>query len=113
MPAMYSINPATKPEAASSLRSMLAVAYQVDPGDHLIAPFGESSYCTLFNLIPAALAVLRIAAEIEPDPGEVLNWYRYTRIGELGHLTAAQLVSMGRAAMVVEFLRSVRDGHRG
>lgn len=96
----------------SSLRTMLVAAYQVDPFDHLIAPVGNDSYSTIFSLIPAALAVLRVAAEIESDPADVLHWYRQTHIAELGHLTAAELVSLGRSSTVIDFLSAVRDGKR-
>jgi hypothetical protein len=91
---------------------MLVAAYHVDPCDQLISPVGEESFSTVFSVIPAALAVLRVAAQIEPDPADVMRWYRQTRIAELGHLTAAELVSLGRAATVIEFLDSVRDGSR-
>ena len=108
MRAIHSSYWSTKP----SLRTMLLAAYQVDPCDRVIAPVGEDSYSTMFSLIPAALAVLRVAAQIEPDPADVLRWYRQTPIAELGHLTAAELVSLGRSATVIEFLGAVRDGER-
>lgn len=108
MRAVSSSNRSTKP----SLRTMLVAAYRVEPFDHLIAPVGEDRYSTIFSLIPAALAVLRVAAEIESDPADVLRWYRQTHIAELGHLTAAELVSLGRSSTVIDFLRSVRDGTR-
>ncbi|KRE86032.1 hypothetical protein ASG75_10895 [Rhodanobacter sp. Soil772] len=105
MTAMHSIKPIARP----SLRSMLAAAYLADPSDRLIAPVGADTYSTLFSLIPVALAVLREAVEIEPDPAEVMHWYRATRIAELGHLTAAELVALGRAEAVIAFLRSIRN----
>jgi hypothetical protein len=67
----------------------------------------------VFSLIPAALAVLRVAAEIEPDPADVMPWYRQTRIAELGYHTAAELVSLGRTETVIAFHSSIRDGQRG
>jgi hypothetical protein len=108
MRAIHSFNRRATP----SLQSMLATAYHVDPSDQLIAPVSDETYSTVFGLIPATLAVLRVAAQIEPDPADVAYWYRQTRIAELGHLTAAELVSLGRAAAVIAFLNSVRDGYR-
>jgi hypothetical protein len=99
--------------AIPSLRSLIDAAYLADPMDQLISPVGEWSYSTLFNLIPAALAVLREAAGLEPDPSAMMIWYRQTPIAELGYLTAEQLVALGRAEMVIAFLGSVRDGTRG
>ena len=101
-----------KRSSISSLRSLAATAYRADPSDRLISPVGERSYSTMFGLIPAALAVLRMAAMIEPDPPAMLAWYTETPIVELGCLTAEQLVMLGRAEAVVVFLQSVRDGAR-
>lgn len=101
-----------KRPVTASLRSLLSAAYAADPRDCLIAPVGEHGYSTIFSLIPAALAVLRVAVEIESDPAEVLDWYRSARIAELGNLTAEQLVSIGRAETVIEFLRSIQAGGR-
>ena len=112
MTAMHSIKPVTRLVTKPSLRSLLAAAFLTEPGDRVIAPVGENSYSTLFSLISPALAVLRVAAEIESEPDEVLNWYRTTRIDELGHLTAAELVAMGRSETVIGFLSSIRDGQR-
>lgn len=108
MGAIHSFDRRTKP----SLQAMLDAAYHVDPRDQLVAPVSENIYSTVFSLIPAAQEVLRVAAQIEPDPADVMQWYRQVRITELGHLTAAELVSLGRAAAVVGFLSSVRDGFR-
>lgn len=104
--------PSINHRARRSLRALLVAAYHVDPSDRLIAPVNEESYSTVFSLIPAALAVLRVAAEIEPDPADVMRWYRQTRIAELGYLTAAELVSLGRTQAVIDFLSAVRDGQR-
>ena len=95
-----------------ALRSMLA-ASRADPRDRLIAPVSDSRYSTMSGMIPTALAVLRVAAEIEPDEAEVVRWYHTTRIAELGYLTAEQLVALGRAPIVIGFLRSVMSGERG
>ena len=67
----------------------------------------------MVRIIPAALAVLRVAAQIEAEPEWVMDWYRRTRIAELGQFTAEQLVAMGRAPVVIAFLQSIRDGARG
>jgi hypothetical protein len=56
--------------------------------------------------------VLRVAAEVEPCPKAVMQWYRHTPIRELGNLSAERLVALGRAEMVIAFLRSIRDGAR-
>ncbi len=103
---------AARPAGGDSQRAMLCAAYLADPRDRLISPIGERDYSTLFGRIPVALAVLRVAAQIEPDPAAVMSWYRRTRIAELGHLTAEQLVSLGRVETVIEFLRSAHDGER-
>lgn len=101
-----------RPAANISLRNLLHAAYRADPRDRLISPIGEHDYSTLFGRIPTALAVLRVAAEIEADPAVVMHWYRHVRIAELGYLTAAQLVALDRAEAVIAFLRSARDGER-
>jgi hypothetical protein len=103
---------ASRPATGASLRALLSAAYQADPRDRPISPIGECDYSTLFGRIPAAQAVLRVAAQIEPEPAAVVEWYRQVRIAEFGHLTAEQLVSFGRAEAVVAFLCSVRDGER-
>lgn len=96
-----------------ALRALLLEAYSNDPRDEPIAPLGEHGYTTLARVIPCPLAVLRVAAHIEPDPERALDWYRHTRISELGLLTAEQLVGMGRASLVIDFLQSIRRGQRG
>lgn len=98
--------------APRSLRSLVAAAYLADPADRLIAPIGDHAYSTLFQLIPTALAVLRTAATIELSPINVLEWYRSDPVAELGYLTAEQLVSLGRAEIVIAFLRSIGAGLR-
>jgi len=89
------------------LQSLLQAAYHANAADSLISPMGDDSYSTLFGVIPAALAVLRVAAEVEPDPVEVMEWYRTTPIRELGGLCAEQLVALGRVEMVIGFLRAI------
>lgn len=106
-------NHASRSVTSASLRNLLHAAYRADPRDQLISPIGEHDYSTLFGRIPAALAVLRVAAEIEADPLAVMHWYRHVRIAELGHLTAEQLVALDRTEAVITFLRSARDGERG
>ena len=109
MPALH----ANKPDVRPSLRAMLVDAYRADPRDELICAVSDTNYSTLFHLIPAALAVLRVAAEIEPEPAEVLYWYRSTRIEQLGQLTPEKLVALGRAEELVSFLRAIRDDPLG
>jgi hypothetical protein len=58
------------------------------------------------------MLVLRIAQEIEPNPNELLSWYRRTKINELESLTAEQLVHDGTAAEVIGFFHSIRVGVR-
>lgn len=99
-------------QASPSLRSLIDSAYLADPSDQLIAPVGENRYSTMFSLIPAALAVLRTAAQIEPDPHTTMDWYRRTPIAELGYLTAEQLVALGRTEALIAFLQSVLEGAR-
>jgi hypothetical protein len=77
-----------------------------------ISPFDEDGYSTFSEPDSAMLTVLRVAVQVEPDPVETGLWYQRTRIVELDNLTAAQLVSLGRAEEVVGFLVSVRDGRR-
>lgn len=101
------------PPAGSSLRTLILAAYAADPSDQLIAPIGERKYSTIFGVIPATLAVLRVAAEVEPSPSAAVEWYERTPIREFGDLTAERLVALGRAEMVIAFLRSIRDGTRG
>lgn len=98
--------------AEASLQALVLAAYHADASDPPIAPVGEYGYSTLFGPIPAALAVLRVAAEIEPRPTAVMEWYRRTPIRELGNLSAEQLVALGRAEMVIAFPSSIRDGTR-
>ncbi len=101
-----------RPVPRSALRGLLFEAYAADPQDQIISPLGDYGYSTMFRIIPSALAVLRVAAQIEEEPQSVMHWYRHTRIAELGYLTAEQLVAMGRAPNVIAFLQAVRDGQR-
>lgn len=95
--------------ASPALQAMLVAAYAADPLDQLICPVAGGRYSTLFQLIPAALAVLRVAAGIEPEPAELLRWYRTTHIEHMGHLTPERLVALGRAEEVIGFLEAIRD----
>lgn len=95
------------------LHALLQDSRADDPRDEPIAPLGEHGYTTLTQVIPSAVAVLRVAARIEPDPRCLLDWYRHTHIAEMGHLTAEQLVDMGRAPVVIAFLRAIHAGARG
>lgn len=56
------------------------------------------------GFMPAALAVLQMAAALEPDPVEAMTWYRSVPIAVLDGLTAATLVRQGRAHAVLAFL---------
>jgi hypothetical protein len=109
MPVLHSIRPVPR----SALRELLGAAYADDPRNEPIAPLGEHGYTTLTRVIPSALAVLRVAARLEAEPERVMDWYRHAHIAELGHLTAEQLVSMGRAPVVIAFLQSIGRGERG
>ncbi|MFK2879056.1 hypothetical protein [Rhodanobacter hydrolyticus] len=53
------------------------------------------------------LAVLRVAGEVEPDPGRALAWYQETPIARFGSCTADELVRLGRVADVMAFLHSI------
>lgn len=94
------------------LQDLVLQAYSTDPCDDPIAPLGEHGYATFSRVIPSALAVLRVAVWVECDPVKVLEWYRHTRIDELGYLTAEQLVALGRAPIVIDFLHSIVSGER-
>lgn len=98
--------------SAPSLPNMIVRAYSHDPRDRVICAVGGGRYSTLTEIIPAALAVLRVAAEIEPTPARLLDWYQHDAISELGCLTAEQLVSLGRADTVIAFLQSIHDVER-
>ena len=54
----------------------------------------------------AALAVLRLAAALEPDPVEAMAWYRNVPLAVLDGLTAAELVKEGRVHAVLTFQRA-------
>jgi exonuclease I len=56
--------------------------------------------------VRAALAVLRMAAALEPDPIQAMAWYHGVPIAVLDGLTAAQLVRRGRVHAVLAFLRA-------
>jgi hypothetical protein len=56
------------------------------------------------GLMSAALAVLQMAAALEPDPVEAMTWYRSVPIAVLDGLTAAALVRQGRAHALLAFL---------
>ncbi len=92
-----------------SAGAMFAVT-EPGSGTHCgISFIGTTSESKLFKQIPNALAVLRAAAEIEPEPAEVMRWYRTIPILTLSHCTAQELVALGRAEEVITFLRAVRD----
>ena len=64
------------------------------------------------GLVSAARAVLRMAAALEPDPLEAMIWYCHVPIVVLDGLTAAALVSRGRAAAVCAFLGAAIEADR-
>jgi hypothetical protein len=102
----------------SSLRAMLAAAYAGDRADRPGSPMGARSVgdtngSTLFGVVPIALVVLRVAAQIERDPARLMTWYRKTPIAALGHLTAERLVALGQKERVIDFLQSILAGERG
>ncbi len=86
---------------------MLQRAYTAAPQDRIICAVSAVAYSTIFGIIPTALAVLRIAAEVEPMPSRLLDWYQHDAIWQLGSLTAEQLVDMGRGEAVIDFLRRI------
>lgn len=93
-------------------RTVMSAAHMPEAERWPLPPFDEAGHGTSLDPVTAILTVLRVAAQIEPDPVEVGIWYRRIRIAELGGLTARQLVSLGRAGEVVGFLLSIRNGRR-
>jgi hypothetical protein len=101
-------HPVVSPEATA-----VAAARTADSIGGRDSSFDGSGANPCFDVTPATSVVLRMAMDVEADPVEVAAWYRDTRIAELGDLTAAQLVSLGRANDVIMFLCAVREGRRG
>lgn len=99
---------------APSARVLVAmsVACVAGPDEWPTAADDESGYRVFLACMPAMLAVLRTAVRIEPDPIEAGHWYRSIPIAELDGLTAARLVSQGRADEVIAFLCSICNGGR-
>ncbi|MGC1550040.1 MAG: hypothetical protein WA777_16075 [Rhodanobacter sp.] len=97
---------------SASLKSLLVAAYSVDRSDRLLSQVGNNAFSTLLSVIPVDLAVLRVAAELEPDAEKLMIWYEKVCIAELGQQTASKLVSCGRAEAVIMFLRSIQSGQR-
>ncbi|MBP1475918.1 hypothetical protein J7I44_16590 [Frateuria sp. MAH-13] len=54
----------------------------------------------------AALAVLRLAAVLEPDPVAAMAWYCSVPLAVLDGCTASELVRAGRVHAVLGFLRA-------
>jgi len=102
------------PPGEPSARALVAmsVACVAGPDEWPTSPGDENGYRAFIELMPVMLAVLQMAIRIEPDPIAAALWYRNIAIAELGNLTAAQLVSRGRASEVIAFLRSICDGGR-
>lgn len=63
-------------------------------------------------LIADFRGVLRLAKGIDQDEARVRDWYLTVKICELGGKTAQELVQMGKADLVIGFLRSIRHGCR-
>ncbi|WP_140806201.1 hypothetical protein [Rhodanobacter glycinis] len=99
-------------EITPKARAAMSAACEFEAEHWSISPFDEGGYSTFFEPVPAMLTVLRMAVQVEPHPVEAGFWYQRTRIAELDGLTAAQLVSLGRADDVIRFLLSIRDGAR-
>ena len=92
-----------------------ALARASDPAERRgspMPPFDEDGDNSCSDVMLKTLVVLQTAMQVAADPVKVAAWYCDTTIAELGDLTAAQLVSLGRADEVIVFLRSVRDGKR-
>lgn len=97
---------------ATKARAAMSAACGLEAEHWSISPFDEDGYSAFFEPDRATLTVLCVAVQVEPNPVEAGVWYRRTRIAELDGLTAAQLVSLGRAEEVIGFLVAVRDGVR-
>lgn len=93
---------------AVPLRAMVVAASSADPRDKIIGPMGNRHYTTMFGVLPDTVAVLRTVLQIETDPIRVMQWYEGKKIASLGYLTASELVNMGRASVVIDFLKSIR-----
>jgi hypothetical protein len=94
------------------LRAMTRSAMAADPRDAVICAVGEHQFSTIFGIIPDTFAVLRAAAVFEPDHAKLLDWYLGERIASLGGLSAAALVNIGRATLVIDFLKNVETAER-
>ena len=94
------------------LRAMTRSAVAADPRDAVICAVGEHQFSTIFGIIPDTIAVLRAASEFEPDHAKLLDWYLGERIASLGGLSAAALVNIGRATLVIDFLKNVEAAER-
>jgi hypothetical protein len=92
-----------------SLHAMVDQAIAADPRDIVLCPVGEHVYATLFGVIPDVLAVLRSAARIEHDHHRLLEWYVQQSIACLDNFTASELVRLGRAELVIDFLEAIDD----
>lgn len=83
---------------STSLVRLAAKAQPATPHQRAISPVDDAR--------TAALAVLRMAAALEPDPVEAMVWYRSVPLAVLDGLTAAELVKEGRVHAVLAFLRA-------
>jgi hypothetical protein len=83
----------------SLLESTASARWQVEQARHAMP-------CQAESRLSAALAILRMAAALEPDHVEAMVWYRNDPIAVIDGLTAAELVARGRATAVLAFLRA-------
>jgi len=94
------------------LNTLARHASDAELKDSVICDICEHQFSTIFGVIPDALAVLRAAATFEPDQARLLEWFVSERIASLGELSAASLVSIGRATEVLSFLEKVESAER-
>ncbi|WP_458068262.1 hypothetical protein [Rhodanobacter sp. BL-MT-08] len=97
---------------AVRLRAKMRQEVLTDPRDSVVSRIGEHDFSTMFGIIPDTLAVLRSASAFEKDKTKLLEWFSHERIASLGGLSAASLVRMGRAALVLDFLKRVEVAER-
>lgn len=76
------------------------------------ASLAEEGFANKSGIVPSGQQVMRMASIIEPDRQLVLDWYRNAPIAEFAFVSAEQLVAMGRASAVIEFLQAIRRGDR-
>lgn len=95
------------------LNAIARLAVNEDESDLSVCAIGERQYSTVFGVIPDTLAILRAAAAFESDRTKLVEWFLGDRIASLGGLSAASLVSTGRATQVLDFLKDVELAEQG